>query len=170
MTWGDRVRGEIDRAYRMHMPDAIKLATLLTGGGAGAHDVAQDAFIAVASRVALNMAPDDFRAYLRRAVANRVLQEHRGSERSSHREYLAAQHAISPRDVSSRWETHADLDAALSSLSWKQRAAVVLRYYCDLPEAAIAELLVCKPGTVKSILSRSMEILRHEEALDGYGD
>ena len=72
MTWGDGVRGEIDLAYRTHMPDAIKLATLLVGEGAGAHDVAQDAFIAVASRVALNKAPDDFRSYLRRAVVNRV--------------------------------------------------------------------------------------------------
>jgi DNA-directed RNA polymerase specialized sigma24 family protein len=37
---------------------------------------------------------------------------------------------------------------------------VVLRYFEDLPEAEIAAILRCRPGTVKSLLSRSMARLR----------
>jgi RNA polymerase sigma factor (sigma-70 family) len=38
----------------------------------------------------------------------------------------------------------------------------VLRYYQDLPEAEIANLLGCRPGTVKSTLSRALATLRKE--------
>jgi DNA-directed RNA polymerase specialized sigma24 family protein len=40
------------------------------------------------------------------------------------------------------------------------RAAVFRRYYLDLPETEIAAALGCRPGTVKSLLHRSMSILR----------
>jgi DNA-directed RNA polymerase specialized sigma24 family protein len=36
---------------------------------------------------------------------------------------------------------------------------VVLRYFEDLREAEIAQLLGCRPGTVKSLLARSMRKL-----------
>ena len=42
--------------------------------------------------------------------------------------------------------------------------AVVLRFFDDLPEREIAEVLGCRPGTVKSLLSRSMQKLK--ESLD----
>nr|MBA2437814.1 sigma-70 family RNA polymerase sigma factor [Acidimicrobiia bacterium] len=49
---------------------------------------------------------------------------------------------------------------ALAMLNPRQRAAIVLRYYHDLPEAEIARLLSCRPGTVKSLLSRGIERLK----------
>jgi DNA-directed RNA polymerase specialized sigma24 family protein len=42
------------------------------------------------------------------------------------------------------------------------RVAVVLRFYEDLPEREIAEILKCRPGTVKSLVSRGLETLRNE--------
>jgi RNA polymerase sigma factor (sigma-70 family) len=51
---------------------------------------------------------------------------------------------------------------ALGSLPHRQRAAIVLRYYEDLSEARIAELLQCRPGTVKSLLSRGLGTMRTE--------
>ena len=51
---------------------------------------------------------------------------------------------------------------ALGRLSGRQRAAIVLRFYEDLSEARIAEILRCRPGTVKSLLSRGLETLRHD--------
>jgi RNA polymerase sigma factor (sigma-70 family) len=51
---------------------------------------------------------------------------------------------------------------ALLRLPARQRAAIVLRYYEDLPERQIAELLRCQPGTVKSLLSRGIAALREQ--------
>lgn len=45
-----------------------------------------------------------------------------------------------------------DLTRAVEALPARQRAAVVLHYFVDLPVADVAELLGCAPGTVKSQL------------------
>jgi RNA polymerase sigma factor (sigma-70 family) len=50
--------------------------------------------------------------------------------------------------------------AALARLRPRQRAAVFLRYYLDLSEADIADALECRPGTVKSLLSRALTALK----------
>jgi RNA polymerase sigma-70 factor (sigma-E family) len=50
--------------------------------------------------------------------------------------------------------------AALARLPRRMRAVVVLRYWDDLPETAVAELLGCSVGTVKSQASRALAKLR----------
>lgn len=50
--------------------------------------------------------------------------------------------------------------AALMLLPTTQRAVLVLRYYADLSEAEIADLLHVSPGTVKSRAARAMARLR----------
>ena len=42
----------------------------------------------------------------------------------------------------------------------RQRAVLVLRYYEDLPDAEIAAVLGCRPGTVRSLASRALADLR----------
>jgi RNA polymerase sigma factor (sigma-70 family) len=49
---------------------------------------------------------------------------------------------------------------ALQVLTPRQRAAIVLRYFEDLPEREIAAALGCRPGTVKSLLSRGITKLK----------
>ena len=53
-----------------------------------------------------------------------------------------------------------DLRGALAALPPRQRAAIVLRYYCDLSVEQVAEALDCAPGTVKSQTSRGLETMR----------
>lgn len=48
----------------------------------------------------------------------------------------------------------------LRALGPKQRAAVVWRYYCDLPIGEIAVILGCSEATVRSQLSRALSTLR----------
>jgi RNA polymerase sigma factor (sigma-70 family) len=45
-------------------------------------------------------------------------------------------------------------------LTVRQRAAVVLRYLCDLSDDEIAEALACQPATVRSLVHRGLARLR----------
>jgi RNA polymerase sigma factor (sigma-70 family) len=49
---------------------------------------------------------------------------------------------------------------ALRQLPARQRMAIVLRYYLDLPEAEVARLLGVPVGTVKSLVHRGLARLR----------
>ena len=62
------------------------------------------------------------------------------------------------------------LAAALARLPRRMRAVVVLRYYDDLPDAEIAELLGCAVGTVRSQAARALTKLRAYGALALEGD
>lgn len=52
------------------------------------------------------------------------------------------------------------LTAALRALPVRQRQTVVLRYYEDLSEREVAELMNCSTGTVKSQASKGLAKLR----------
>jgi RNA polymerase sigma-70 factor (sigma-E family) len=54
---------------------------------------------------------------------------------------------------------------ALGRLPKRQRAVLVLRYFEDLPEADVAELLGCTVGTVKSQANRAIAKLRLDSSL-----
>jgi len=59
---------------------------------------------------------------------------------------------------------------ALLSLSEQHRAVLVLRYFADLGERQVAEILDLPPGTVKSRTARALAALSaHHDiaALDG---
>ena len=73
------------------------------------------------------------------------------------REYVTAD----PPDVAVAGDEARDtavrlaLDAVLRQLTRRQRAVIVLRYYEDLPEAEVAEILGCSVGTVRSQTHRT---------------
>ena len=53
-----------------------------------------------------------------------------------------------------------DVQAALAGLPPRQRATIVLRFYCDLTVDQVAEVLGCTPGTVKSQTAKGLGALR----------
>ncbi len=55
-----------------------------------------------------------------------------------------------------------ELRRLLAELNPRERAVVVLRYYCDLPEQDTADTLGIPLGTVKSTCSRALTRLRVE--------
>ena len=53
-----------------------------------------------------------------------------------------------------------DLRAAVAALPARQRATLVLRFYCDLNVDQAAEILGCSPGTVKSQTAKALAAVR----------
>ncbi len=159
-TWSvvEAASSRVGELYQRHLPRAIALAYLLTGNSAVAEDLAQEAFLRAASRFPQIRDQNSFPAYLRRTVLNLWKNSLRRQRREQ--AYLARQNPRTledePVDLAARYAVR----AALLRLSPRQRAAVVLRYYEDLPERQIAELLGCRPGTVKSLLARGLDSLR----------
>ncbi|GAA0267397.1 SigE family RNA polymerase sigma factor [Cryptosporangium japonicum] len=54
----------------------------------------------------------------------------------------------------------------LAGLPPKQRAAIALRYFADLPDEEIGRLLGCTPQTVRSQVSRGLAALRRRLAAE----
>jgi RNA polymerase sigma-70 factor (sigma-E family) len=101
---------------------------------------------------------DNVDAYVRRAVINAWLDERRRPwrrERSVPELPPRAQPGVD-RSVDDRLAVLGLLDA----LPARQRAVVVLRYYCDLSVEETAQVMECSPGTVKSQAARALASLR----------
>ena len=62
-----------------------------------------------------------------------------------------------------------DVQAALVAVPPRQRATLVLRFYCDLTVDQVAEVLGCTPGTVKSQTAKGLDALRRTLEPSGAG-
>jgi RNA polymerase sigma factor (sigma-70 family) len=79
--------------------------------------------------------------------------------------YDVPEHA-DERDPGARFDDRDELWTLLRTLPERQRAALVLRYFHDLPDEDIAVALGCREGTVRSLISRGLAALR-EHARSG---
>jgi len=151
--------GKLGELYVRHAGAGLRLAYFLTGERGQAEDLLHDAFIRVVGRYQDMRVPDAFDAYLRRAIVNLHMSQLR--RRKVERAYLVREAAraadvYEPPDVCAR----ADLWNALGSLTHRQRAVVVLRFYEDLTEQATADVMRCSVAAVNSLVARAMETLR----------
>lgn len=142
------------------LPALLRYATMLTGDPHSATDVVQETMIRVHlkwSRVVRSGAPE---RYVRRMLTNVYLDTRRGSW--LRRVSLRAD-PLEPPAVPDHAQYTADRDqmwTMLADLPRRQRAAVVLRYYEELSDAEIAEVLGCAVGTVRGHISRALATLR----------
>lgn len=72
---------------------------------------------------------------------------------------------LADTDVTASIDERQGLIQALRRLPPRQRAVVVLRYYEDLSEAAVAGVLGCSVGTVKGQSTKALRKLRCDVAL-----
>jgi RNA polymerase sigma-70 factor (sigma-E family) len=155
----ERFPSRLAELYVRSAPGGIRLAYLLTGDRALADDLVQEAFLRFVGRLHHVRDPEAFDAYLRRTIVN--LSKNVFRRRAVERRYLERESAAPrleqhDRDV----VAYESMRSALLALPARQRAAIVLRYYEDLPESQIADILRCRPATVRSLVARGLERLR----------
>ncbi|WP_406071602.1 sigma-70 family RNA polymerase sigma factor [Micromonospora sp. NBC_01638] len=144
-----------ERVYAAQFAPLVRLAYVTTGSLPEAEDVVQDVFASVHHRFGEIDTPV---AYLRRAVLSRCTSWVR--RRRLERRHAATTAGYPDGAAMPLGPEATVVRAALVRLNPRQRAAVFLRYYLDLPEIEIAAALACRPGTVKSLLSRALAVLR----------
>ena len=145
-------RDRLDLLYRDERLGMVRLAFLLTGSNETANDLVHDAFIKVTPKLHSVAQPG---AYLRAAVVNECrmwLRRSATEARSNERTGIRNDAVISP-------EIDETL-AAVRALPARRAVALVLRYYADLPDQEIAEILGCRPSTVRSHIHRGLQELR----------
>jgi len=141
----------------------LRYALMLTGDPHTAQDLVQETMVRVQlnwRRVDRSDSPD---GYVRRILTNQFIDLRRGSwlqrvllrAEPDEVQAVRADHAAETVERDRMW-------SLLSRLPRRQRAAIVLRYYEDLPDAEIAEALGCAVGTVRSSISRALATLRAE--------
>jgi len=154
----ERIDGGFSQFYRREHDGQVRRAYLMLGSVAAAHDVVADAFLAVLRRWDSIEQPGP---YLNRCVLNGCRDVHRIAPRERPTAEplgpIDAPHTAPDQligDVADQLAEH------LLALPFRQRAAIVLRYYGGYREAEIADYLDCRPGTVGSLTHRGMRTLR----------
>ena len=154
------VMSDFDRFVAMHVDDLLRTAYLIVWDEADAEDLVQECLMKVARRWPRIRRMEQPRAYARRILVNLALDGARGrARRRSELEPRAVARSLAI-DPLPALDTRAELLQALAQLPPRQRAVLVLRYFNDLTEAQVAEVLGCSPGTVKSSASRGLARLR----------
>lgn len=142
--------------------ELLRFAYLLCGDRYRAEDLLQDVLLAMYRRFGDDMPLDNPVAYARRALVNaNVSRARRASSSEVVLDVLGDATAADREDPAERdslWQ-------ALRRLPIRQRTVLVLRFYEDATDADIAALLGCRRGTVRSLASRALAVLRDDPTL-----
>ncbi|MEV0676876.1 SigE family RNA polymerase sigma factor [Actinosynnema sp. NPDC050436] len=155
MTFDDFVADRLD--------PLLRYATVLCYDPHLAKDVVQEALLRAQQQwPRIQVEVDNPSAYVKRMVTNEFLSWRR---RRAAREVSATLHTLDAIGSPTDDPTHgiAEREAMLGRLAKlprKQRVALVLRYYEGCDDAEIGAVLGCRPGTVRSLLSRGLATLR----------
>jgi RNA polymerase sigma factor (sigma-70 family) len=153
---------------RSHQQLAFRTACVFAGSAAEAEEAAQDAFVKAWRALPRFRAGAPFRPWLLAIVANEARSRRRASGRReawTARAAAAQPPALAAPSAESAVlvrERSAELLAAIAALPERERVVLQLRFLLDLAERDMAAVLECRPGTVKSRLSRALEHLREE--------
>lgn len=173
---GDRAAAEslVDRFYR-------RIYLYLRELGFRSHeseDLTQETFMRAWNSIDRLHDEQAFSAWLYRIASNAAREQWRRNKR---RHELSSQYHETGQKIAldeieqaqDLKDCHERLLRAVESLSWKHREAVVLHYLQEFSITATAKIAGVKEGTLKSRLSRALEILRERMSLNraenGYG-
>jgi RNA polymerase sigma-70 factor (sigma-E family) len=141
-----------------HSKALVRCAYLIVGDASTAQDVVQIALVKVARRWSTVIESGHPLPYVRSAVVRAAISWRRRKWHGEVPNGVLPDHA--GLDATGAVDNRDRLRRALAALPRRQRAAVVLRHYLDLDEAATAAALGCSIGTVKSQTARGLARLR----------
>lgn len=150
--------GEFREYVAKRQAALYRVAYLLTGHREDAEDLLQTALakLALHWNTAKRTSVD---AYIRKILYHQQVTWWR--RRGHRREHPSTDPPETPvDDVAGSTVLRLTLEQMLARLTKRQRAVVVLRYYEDLPESEVAEILGCSVGTVRSQTHRTLARLR----------
>jgi RNA polymerase sigma factor (sigma-70 family) len=150
-----------DEVYRRERAKLVRTAYLIVRSQHVAEELVQDGFLRLHQHFDTVESPGGF---LHTTVVRLCLTwlKRRGMERER-LDRTATEPATGRPDepMASADESDA-MWAALAAIDPDRRAALVLRFYEDLPYEEIAEVLGCPIGTVRSRIHRGLDDLRKE--------
>ncbi len=146
----------LEELFAEHYVALVRLAVNLVDDAESAEDLVQDVFASIDPKRV-----DDPARYLRTAVVNRSRSALR--RRKVARAFAGRATRIElaePADIGAvRTAERQTVLAAIDALPQRQREAVVLRYYEDLPVTEIAQVLDTTPSAISSALTRALDAL-----------
>jgi RNA polymerase sigma factor (sigma-70 family) len=163
-------RGDI-RAYeelvRRYQDVAFRLAYTILGSAEEAEDAAQEGFVRAYHALGRFRPGAPVRPWLLTIVANAARTRRATSARRPTLTLqavatVADDSARSPEAVALVAEQRLELLGAVNALRDDDQRVIAYRYFLDLSEAEMAQLLGCARGTVKSRLSRALTRLRQQ--------
>ncbi|GAB3958070.1 SigE family RNA polymerase sigma factor [Actinoallomurus acanthiterrae] len=151
----------VDDEYTAHVQELLprlrRTAYLLCADWHRADDLVQATITRLYVKWRRARAAENLDAYVRTMLVRQFLGEQRTGWRSR-----VSVVADTPEPVAAGSDVDAGLDVrrALAAVPARQRATLVLRFYCDLTVDQTAEILGCSSGNVKSQTSRGLAALR----------
>jgi RNA polymerase sigma-70 factor (sigma-E family) len=144
--------------YQQSALSLIRLAYVMLDDLPSAEDVVQEAFYGLYRRWDRLKDPDSAMYYVRTSVLNGCRSVRR--RRAVRRRGLAdAPPVVSAESVVLSGEEREEVIRAVRGLPYRQREALVLRYYSDLSDEQIARVMGIGPSTVRSTMHRALEAL-----------
>jgi RNA polymerase sigma factor (sigma-70 family) len=141
---------DIAELFRARREPMARLAYVLTGNSQVSDEIVQDAFLKMHTNWERITNPA---GYLRTAIINSCRSYHRHLAVERRAPIARQEVAVSVTD---------EISDALAKLSYDHRAVLALRYFCDLNDFEIADMLRTRPGTVRSRIHRGLAQLRKE--------
>jgi RNA polymerase sigma-70 factor (sigma-E family) len=155
---GDSAEAAVGALYQASAVGLIRLAWLMLGDQPSAEDVVQEAFCDLYRRWDRLAKADSALYYVRSSVLNgcRSLLRRRAVRRRNVEYELPV---ISPEAEVVNGEERVELIRALARLPDRQREALVLRFYLDLPDEEISRVMGIRQSTVRSNAHRGLAAL-----------
>lgn len=150
---------------------AFRTAYIVAGNSGEAEDAAQEAFLKAYRSLNRFRAGAPFKPWLLAIVANEARNRARSATRRSDL-HLRAASSGPEGDVPSAEaaalaaDERAKVVELLNGLEPEDRLVIALRYLMEMTEKEMAQVMRCRPGTVKSRLSRAMGRLRRRIATE----